>query len=85
MLSDWHVDKKLKLFIINERWGIRNNSFDEWAAVIVHRCAKGAIGHIHDLKRNNNRCDTCRTIVPDGVQTLWLLRTYTDHDERWMK
>ena len=85
MLSKWHVESKLKLFVINKRWGIRNNAFDNWSAVIVHRCTKGDIGHIHDLKRNNNKCDMCGTIVPDEVQALWLLRTYTEHDERWME
>ena len=87
MLSDWDTEngRKLKLFKINERWGIRNNSIPDTPSVIVHRCDNGAIGNVHDLIRNNYQCDHCKVPVPDDVQALWLLRTYEDAYPYWMK
>lgn len=79
MLYDWntHIGKEYNLFIINERWGIRDHTTpDVSPAVIVHRCNNGTVGHVHELEYNNYTCDACKTPVPDAVQALWILRNY---------
>lgn len=84
MLSKWS-NGPIKVFVINERWGIRKNSIDSTPAVIVHRCDNGAIGNVHDLIRQDYKCDHCFVPVPDEVQALWLLRTCDEADPYWMK
>ena len=86
MLSEWGSFRQdLNLFKINERWGIRDNSLPNTPAVIMHRCDGGKVGNVHDLVRNNYKCDICQTPVPDEVQALWLLRTVDTSYEYWMK
>ena len=86
MVSEWGIgNTRLSLFKINERWGIRKNSIDDTPSVIVHRCNDGGIGNVHDLERNNYKCDHCKVPVPDDVQALWLLRTVEEANAYWMK
>jgi len=86
VLHEWgDSNGKRSLFKIDERWGIRNNSFAHVPAVIVHRCDNGELGNVHDLARSNYKCGTCRTHVPDKVQALWLLRTCGTKDRYYMK
>ena len=85
MLSEWGTgNKNLSLFEINERWGIRNNSLPDTPAVLMHRCTNGSLGYVHDLIRNKYKCDSCRELVPDEVQALWLLRTCDEAGQYWM-
>ena len=86
MLNNWDVIRKdLNLFKINERWGIRDNSINNTPSVIIHRCDTGMLGNVHDLIRNDYKCESCCTPVPDEIQALWLLRTCNTTDKHWMK
>ena len=86
MLGEWGTgNRDLSLFEISERWGIRNNSVPDTPSVIMHRCDNGELGYVHDLIRNNYKCDGCMAPVPDEVQALWLLRTCDEAGPYWMK
>jgi len=86
VLSDWGTgNDRLNLFKINERWAIRDNSIPDTPAVLVHRCDSDALGNVHDLIRNNYKCDQCKEPVPDDIQALWLLRTCDEAGPYWMK
>ena len=86
MTANWgEIYRKHNLFIINDRWAIRDNSLKSSAAVIVHRCMNGNLSSIHDLIRYRYQCNSCLALIPDEIQALWLLHTCDNHDENWMK
>ena len=86
MSDNWgEIYKNHNIFIINNRWAIRDNSLYKDPAVIVHKCTDGTLSSIYDLARFNYKCNICDTPIPDEVQAVWLLRTCDNHDKHWMK
>ena len=79
-LSVWPQSyRKYNLFVINQRWGIRDSAIYNNPAVIIHRCSDGETTNIHDIGRYSNyKCHVCNTPIPSEIQAVWHLRTWDD-------
>ena len=79
MLSNtWENDDR-KMLILDEQWAIRQNTFEDYLSVLIHKCKRGRIGFVHDLDRQDS-CDACHELVPDYAQALWYLSNWNRRD-----
>lgn len=81
-LYDWHglISKSYRVFIITDRWAIRQHTVRKYRSVVLHRCDDGGCGNIHDLYIHSN-CVDCKTLIPDEVQALWFLQNLDNDND----